>query len=351
MRFQRLLWAIVPSIFLSLVSLTAHADDTQAGGQQITPTQTGDVISVPSKGDDTFGTTVKAGEVAAGAKKASDKFTALFNAVITTAVTASQSLKSEADKFAGGLGVITLVMAFVRFSATRDPVSAWIDVFEEVATLGIFASIYIGYQSFAPGFFNWFQTLANLIQSGAGTGVSASLGSAAGAAFEAVVAAYKATHWYEYIAVTMSMVPLLAAYVILMITSVVFAFMNNLGQIQAACGIVMGQIAVALGFSPYTRGFFKSWLDYMISACMYCVVSAILSRLVTGSLTDAITVASSSGLSTSMGGTYVLDLSLFVFLLAFEIPKIASMFGGGASASGGMFSTAAKSAAKVAALV
>lgn len=351
MRIKRFLWAVVPCLFLSIMSQTARADDTQAGGQQIVPTQTGDVISVPSKGDDTVGATVKAGEVAKGAKMASDQFTALFNSVIATAVQASQSLKSQADKFAGGLGVITLVMTFVRFSATRDPISAWVDAFEEVATLGIFASIYIGYQSFAPGLFNWFQTLANLIQSGAGQGVTASMGSAAGAAFEAVVAAYKATHWYEYIALTISLGPLLMAYVILMITSVVFAFMNNLGQIQAACGIVMGQIAVALGFSSYTRGFFKSWLDYMISASMYCVVSAILSRLVTGSLTNAITAATSNGLSTSQGGTYILDLSLFVFLLAFEIPKIASMFGGGANVSGGMFATAAKQAAKAAAFV
>ncbi|MCX5545409.1 type IV secretion system protein [Paraburkholderia sp. CNPSo 3076] len=341
MGLKRFLWAFLALCLFSLVSLTARADDTQAGGQQILPTQTGDTISVPSKGDDTVGATVKAGEVAAGAKMAADKFTSLFNAVIPAAVQASQSLKSESDKFAAGLGVITLVLTFVRYSATRDPVKAWVDVFEELATLGIFASIYVGYQKFAPGFFNWFQALANLIQAGAGQGVSASIGAAAGAAFEAVVKAYKGTHWYEYIALTISLVPLLIAYGVLMITSVVFAFMNNLGQIQAAVGIVMGQIAIALGFSSYTRGYFKSWLDYMVSASMYCVISAILSRLVTGSLTSAITAATASGLSTSQGATYVLDLSLFVFLLSFEIPKMAGMFGGGANASGALMKKAA----------
>lgn len=351
MRFSLFFRALVALCVFSLASVTAYADDSPALGQQIVPTDNGTTISVPSKGDDTVGATVKAGEVAAGAKSASDEFASLFNSVITTAVQVSQSLKSEADKFAGGLGVITLVMAYVRFSATRDPITAWIDIFEEVGTLGIFASIYVGYQSFAPGFFNWFQKLANLIQSGAGQGVAASMGSAAGAAFEAIVSAYKGTHWYEYIALTISLGPLFLAYAILMITSVVFAFMNNLGQIQAAAGIVMGQIAVALGFSSYTRGFFKSWLDYMISASMYCVVSAILARLVTGSLLNAITAATNKGLSTSQGATYVLDLSLFVFLLSFEIPKIASMFGGGANASGGMFTTVAKSAAKAAAFV
>ncbi|MBU9210952.1 MULTISPECIES: type IV secretion system protein [Burkholderiaceae] len=341
MRLKRYLVATFALVALSICSANALADDTQAGGQQIVPTQNGDTISVPSKGDDTVGATVKAGEVAAGAKKASDQLTTLFNSVIPAAVTASESLKGESDKFAGGLGLITLILTFVRYAATRDPVTAWLSVFEELATLGIFASIYIGYQKFGPGFFNWFQTLANLIQSGAGQGVSASIGAAGGAAFEAVVKAYQGTHWYEYIALTISLAPLVLAYIVLMITSVVFAFMNNLGQIQAAVGIVMGQIAIALGFSSYTRGYFKSWLDFMISASMYCVVSAILSRLVTGSLSTAITNATASGLSTSYGATYVLDLSLFVFLLSFEIPKMAGMFGGGANASGSLFKKAA----------
>ncbi|WP_321853274.1 type IV secretion system protein [Paraburkholderia tropica] len=341
MPFNRSLVVVLTSLAALACSVNVRADDTQAGGQQTLPTDNGTTITVPSKGDHTVGATVKAGEVAQAAKAAATEFTTLFNAVIPAAVTASQSLKSESDKFAGGLGLITLVLAFVRYAATRDPVTAWVTVFEELATLGIFASIYIGYQNFSPGFYNWFQTLANLIQSGAGQGVSASIGAAGGAAYEAVVKAYQGTSWYEYIALTISLAPLGFAYIILMITSVVFAFMNNLGQIQAAVGIVMGPIAVALGFSSFTRGYFKSWLDWMVSAGMYCVISAILSRLVTGSLSSAITTATASGLSTAQGATYVLDLSLFIFLLSFEIPKMAGMFGGGANASGSLFKKAA----------
>ncbi|WP_165841826.1 type IV secretion system protein [Paraburkholderia unamae] len=320
-----------------IVAGAVRADDTPP-----TPTTAGSTITVPSKGDDTFGATVNSGEIASGSSAAAAKFTDLFSAVISAAVTASQSLKGESDKFAAGLGVITLVLAFVRYSATRDPVSAWVSVFEELAMLGIFASLYVGYQSFAPGFYNWFQKLADMIQSGAGKGVVASMGAAGGAALEAVMTAYKGTHWYEYIALTVALVPLLLAYIVLVLTSVVFAFMNNLGLIQAAVGIVMGQIAIALGFSSYTRGYFKTWLDYMVSAGMYCVISAILSRLVTGSLTSAITAATASGLSTAQGATYVLDLSLFIFLLSFEIPKMAGMFGGGANASGALFGKVAR---------
>ncbi|WP_051391163.1 type IV secretion system protein [Paraburkholderia mimosarum] len=329
-------WVAVLAFCLTLfVSMGARADDTPAEGQQITP-PSDTTVTVTSKGNDTFASTIKKGEIAQGNALAMGKLTDMFSAVIPAAVTASQSVKPEADKFAAGLGVITLVLTWVRFSATRDPVNAWVVVFEELATLGIFASIYVGYQSFAPGFYGWFQTLAGMIQSGAGGGFLSAIGGIAGSAFESVVEAYKGTHWYEYIALTISLIPLILAYLILMLTGVVFTFMNNLGLIQAAVGIVMGQIAIALGFSSYTRGYFRTWLDYMISAGMYCVVSAILTRLVIGSLSTALTTATAKGLTTGEGGVYVFDLSLFVFLLSFEIPKFAAMFGGGANASGSM---------------
>ncbi|MEM5330784.1 type IV secretion system protein [Paraburkholderia sp. JHI2823] len=334
-------WLALLAFCLTLfVSMGARADDTPAEGQQITP-PSDTTVTVTSSGKDTFSSTIKSGEIAQGNASAIAKMNALFNAVIPAAVSASQSVKPEADKFAAGLGVITLVLAWVRFAGTRDPVNAWVVVFEELAMLGVFASIYVGYQTFSAGFFGWFQTLAGMIQSGAGTGVAASIGAAGGAAFEAVVQAYKGTHWYEYIALTISLIPLLIGYGVLMLTSIIFAFMNNLGLIQAAVGIVMGQIAIALGFSSFTRGYFKTWLDYMISAGMYCVVSAILSRLVTGSLTQAISAATSKGLSTAQGATYVMDLAFFVFLISFEIPKFAGMFGGGANASGSIMKKAA----------
>ncbi|WP_430233410.1 hypothetical protein [Paraburkholderia tropica] len=180
MPLNRCLVIVLTLLAALACSLDARADDTQAGGQQTVPTDNGTTISVPSKGDDTVGATVKAGEIASGANKAAEKFSSLFNAVIPAAVEASQSIRSESDKFAGGLALITLVLAFVRYAATRDPVTAWLAVFEELGMLGIFASIYVGYQSFGPGFFNWFQSLANMIQAGAGQGVSASIGAAAG---------------------------------------------------------------------------------------------------------------------------------------------------------------------------
>jgi hypothetical protein len=341
MRFRSFLAGLTLSFAgLAVCTTSAWADDTQAGGQQITPS-TGTTVTQSSSGNETFGSTMNKGEIATGATKAVAKANSLFASAVTAAVSVSQSIKSEADKFAAGLGVITLVLTYVRYSAARDPVLAWVTVFEEVGMLGIFASIYVSYQTFAPGFYNWFQTLANMIQSGAGQGVSSSMASAGGAVMEAVSKAYEGTSWTNYVALTISMFPLLLAYLVLVITSIVFAFMNNLGLIQAAVGIVMGQIAVALGFSSYTRGYFKSWLDYMISAGMYCVVSAILMKLVAASLNSAIADATAIGLSTAEGASYVFDLSLFVFLLSFEIPKMAGMFGGGANASGSMMKKAA----------
>ncbi|MCG5077244.1 type IV secretion system protein [Paraburkholderia tagetis] len=339
MRFRQFL-PVLALVSLGLLAAPAWADDSPAFGQQITES-TGTTVTQSSSGNETFGSTMNKGEIAAGATRAAAKAASLFAAAIPAAVTVSQSIKSEADKFAAGLGAITLVLTFIRYSATRDPVSAWVTVFEEIGTLGIFASIYVSYQTFAPGFYDWFQALANIIQSGAGQGVSSSMAAAGGAVMEAVVKAYNGTSWTNYVALTISLFPLLLAYVVLVITSIVFAFMNNLGLIQAAVGIVMGQIAVALGFSSYTRGYFKSWLDYMVSAGMYCVVSAILLKLVATSLNSAIDEATSMGLSTAEGASYVFDLSLFVFLLSFEIPKMAGMFGGGANASGSMMKKAA----------
>lgn len=334
-------WIAVLLFVLTLFAAAgARADDTQAGGQQITPASD-NTVTVTSTGNDTFGSTIRSGEIAQGNASAASKLNALFSAIIPAAVAASQSVKPEADKFAAGLGAITLVLTWVRYAATRDPVNAWVVVFEELAMLGIFASIYVGYQNFSQGFYGWFQTLASMIQSGAGAGFLTMTGGVAGTAFESIMQAYKGTHWYEYIALTISLVPLILAYIILMLTGVVFTFMNNLGLIQAAAGIVMGQIAIALGFSSFTRGYFKSWLDYMISAGMYCVVSAILARLVIGSLSTALTAATANGMTTAQGASYVFDLSLFVFLLSFEIPKFAGMFGGGANASGSLIKKAA----------
>ena len=52
----------------------------------------------------------------------------------------------------------------------------------------------------------------------------------------------------------------------------------------------------------------------------------------------------SAALTTPEMAVYVLDLSILVFLLSFEIPKMAAMFGGGASASGAMIGKVARAA-------
>lgn len=296
----------------------------------------------PTTPTGTTGASYIPGEIGAGSTRALSAITSMFHAVIATAVNASQLVKPEADKLAGGLAVITLVLAFARYAATPHPTMAWLGVFEDIGMLGIFASIYVGYATFAPGFYGWFGTLANDIAGANVANGASGLGAAASELYDAIVKSLNGAAWYEYIKALLMIGPLLLAYVILMITSLVFAYFSNIGQLQAAAGIVMGQIAVALGFSPFTRGYFKSWLDYMVSASMYTVVAAILMKLVSGSLLTAITAGSKVGLSTPEGATYVMDLSIFVFLLSFEIPKIAGMFGGGANASGSALGKVAK---------
>jgi hypothetical protein len=188
-------------------------------------------------------------------------------------------------------------------------------------------------------------SLANMISHADMSSALSIMGNAAGQIFDAFILAFKTAGWTEYISVLMAVFPLVLAWLVLSITSIVFVFFINLGQLQFAVGVVVGQIAFALGFSSFTRGYFKSWLDYMISAGMYTVVAAILVRLVTGSLTSAINTSIQKGLSTPGAAAYVFDLSLFVFLVSFEIPKMAGMFGGGANASGSIVAKVGKAAA------
>jgi hypothetical protein len=335
------------AIALGLTFLVATAPREAYAQSNVDFTPDGQVITLPAgtptpPPTGTAGATFKPGEIGAGGTKALSAITSLFNAVIATAVTASGLVKPEADKLAGGLAVITLVLAFARYAATAHPTQAWMNLFEELAILGIFASLYVGYATFAPGFYGWFGTLANDI-SGAGVASGASgLGAAASDLYDAFAKAFNGAAWYEYPKLFMALFPIIIAYFVLSITSLVFMYFANIGQLQAAAGIVMGQIAVALGFSSFTRGYFKSWLDYMVSASMYTVVAAILMKLVSGSLLSAISVGKGIGLSTPEGATYVFDLSIFIFLLSFEIPKIAGMFGGGANASGSFLAKVTK---------
>ena len=328
--FRRIIAAVLLPVLLLCAPAAAFADD---------PKVLPDGTVVPGNSSGSTATTtassyVKPGEFSAGSKQAMDKITALFSSVMDTAVAISEQIKPEADKFAGGLGVITLVLAAVRFAATKDPVLAWLAFFEEVGILGIFASFYIEFAQFGPGFYKWFLTLATTIGGANMSSTLSIIGSAAGQILDAIAKAFSGAGWTAILGVIVAMVPLFFAWIVLSITSVVFAFFINLGQLQFACGVVMGQIAFALGFSSFTRGYFKTWLDYMISAGMYVVVAAILMRLVTHSLIEAVQDAAGKGLTTTGASGYVFDLAIFVFLVSFEIPKIAGMFGGGANASG-----------------
>ena len=234
----------------------------------------------------------------------------------------------------------------MRFAATKDPVMAWVALCEELGILGIFASIYVGFGSWAPNFYKWFVSLANDIGGADMTSALSIMGNAAGQVFDSAVQAWsgigiKLTMIPDVVIAT---IPLFLAWALLSVTSIIFLFFINIGQLQFAAGVVTGQIAFALGFSSFTRGYFKSWLDYMVSAGMYIVVAAILMRLVTHSMVNAVHDAAALGLTTAGAAAQVFDLAFFVFLVSFEIPKIAGMFGGGANASGAVIGKVAKAA-------
>ena len=275
------------------------------------------------------------GEFGKGSNDAVGQIASLLNSLIPNAVTLSQKVMPEANKFAWGLGVITIVLAGVRFAGTHHPVSAWIAVFEEITILGIFVALYLGYTTAAPGFWNWFIALGSAINNGSSSEVASQMATLAGTIVDALrqnFTVYGAlTNLPSFIA---DAAVLLLAFVVMAIASVFFAYYTAIGQIQSAIGIVLGPIALALGFSSYTRNYFQKWLDWMVSAGMYVVVVQILMGLVGTSITSALKTATTVGGHTTMNAAYVFDLAVFVLLLSLEIPKLAGIFGGGASASG-----------------
>nr|WP_249170544.1 type IV secretion system protein [Burkholderia multivorans] len=257
--------------------------------------------------------------------------------LIDLAVELSKTLDKESNQMAFGLSVTTIVLASLRFAATRDPIAAWQSLFEDLAILGIFAAIYIAYDRWAPGFYRWFNEMAIAISGTNAESLPMAMVKSGGAIFDSVIEALKSEHWWNYIALLINLAPLLFAWLFVMLAALVFLFYVSLGTIQMAVAIVMGKIAFALGMSEFTRGWFKSWLDYTISAGMYMVAAAILQRLMTTTIAKAFGDTISKGLTTPYAGSLTLDMSIFVLILAFEIPKFASMFGGGASASGSAF--------------
>ncbi|WP_321810305.1 MULTISPECIES: type IV secretion system protein [unclassified Burkholderia] len=286
------------------------------------------------------------GEVAKGATAAIEEISKIMKDLIDLAVEVSKTLDKESNKMAFGLSVTTVVLASLRFAATRDPIAAWQSLFEDLAILGIFAAVYIVYGRWAPGFYKWFNDMAIAVSGTDAQSLPMAMVKSAGAIYDAVIEALKAEHWWNYIALLINLAPLLFAWLFLMIAALVFLFYVSLGTIQMAVAIVMGKIAFALGMSEFTRGWFKSWLDFTIGAGMYMVVAAILQRLMTTTLATSFGNTISKGLTTPYSGSLTLDLSIFVLILAFEIPKFASMFGGGANASGAAFKSLTKLATK-----
>jgi TrbL/VirB6 plasmid conjugal transfer protein len=291
----------------------------------------------------------KAGDYGTGAASAQKQIASLLNNLIPAAVAASQTVVPEANKFAWGLGVITLVLAGLRFAGTHHPVSAWVSLFEEVAVLGIFAALYLGYSGTAHIFWDWFANLAKAIE-GSSPDPGSQMAKLGGTILDALRTRLSASGAIlNFVQVAADALVLLLAFIVMTVASIVFTYYTSIGMIQSAIGIVLGPIGVALGFSSYTRGYFQKWLDWMISSGMYVVVVAVLMKLVGQSISTSVATASNVGAESTMNAAFVFDLSIFVLLLSFEIPKLASIFGGGASASGGgglrMATKAAKGAA------
>lgn len=349
-RFRKIWQTLLVCLAISIASvLGAGGAHAQSNGVNDVPPS-----NVPSSTSGAGGATAtkpgavaQANEYAKGGLGFITTMNRLISDSVTNAVTISHSVRAEADKFAFGLGVITLVLAGVRFASTQNAIAAWTDIIEEITILGIFVALYLGYDTVAPGFWTWFVTIGQLIN-GSDVNPAIALGTLAGTIYDACMAHISAAGWTGVIQIIPSLVPLFLAFIVATLASVVFFYFLVLGQIQAAFGIIIGQIAIALGFSSYTRNFFAKWLDWMISSGMYVVVVACLTRLIGQSITTAIGQVSSIGGSTVEGAVYVLDLSIFIFLISFEIPKMAGIFGGGANLNGGGGAKMATKLAKLA---
>jgi hypothetical protein len=275
------------------------------------------------------------GEFAKGAGDAQRQISGLVGNLIPTAVNASSTVLQYSNKFAWGLGVITLVLAGVRFAGTHNAVTAWVGLFEEIAVLGIFVALYLGYTTSAPGFWNWFQDLATSIGGGANNDISTQLTTLGGSFLDAVkTKIVNIKLLTDFNGTLTDVVALFLAFLAMCVASIVFTYYTAIGQIHAAIGIVLGPIAMALGFSSYTRSYFQRWLDWMINAGMYVVMVAVLYTLMGSAISGAVGRATSNGTATQLSAGFAFDLALFLLMLSFEIPKLAGMFGGGSGATG-----------------
>ncbi|WP_066733053.1 type IV secretion system protein [Cupriavidus sp. D384] len=277
------------------------------------------------------------GSIGESLKSWLSQFESFRTGLIGGATTLSKSLTPDADKIAFGLAVITLTLAGIQFAATSDPVSAWTEVFEKLLMLGIFASLYTGYDKFGPGIYEYFKHLADKV-AGTQAMTPAMTLAAVGAGFiDSYIQSMKAASGIsDVLMIAFAGLMLMAAFVLCAIASLLYTFFISLGEIAAAIGIVIGPIAVALGFSDYSRRYFTSWLDFMIGASMYSVVAAIMARLVSSALVSTLSEQQSAGTATLSGAAYAMSVAFCMILVAFELPKLAgAIFGSGGGISGG----------------
>jgi len=268
-----------------------------------------------------------------GLKNAVDQTTNITSGLISSAINLSHKVTPEANKLAFALAVITLTLASFRFMGAMHPVGAWVNLIETITVVGIFAAIYLAYDNFASGLYEWFRTLAASLSGDDKLSIASTLATTAGKLWDAVWRVLKSGELLQGI---VSALVLFFAFVVVALTAFVYAFFMVLGEIQVAVGIVLGPLAVALAFSDYTRRYFMSWLDFMIGGCMYVVIAAVLANLVGGTMEPSLSKMNDIGTDTVAAAAYALGMAIMLLLVSLEIPKLAgAVFGSGAGASGG----------------
>ena len=276
------------------------------------------------------------GSIGEALLKVLNGFKSFRSGLVAGAVSLSSSLNTEAGKIAFGLGVIALTLAAIQFAATSDPTTAWTGLLEAFLVLGIFSTLFVSYTAFAPGLYEWFQSLADKISGTRASNPAFVLASIAGSFIDSFTKSIGAAKWYDIAGVLFASFLLVFAFAFCAIAALLYSFFIALGEIQVAIGIVIGPIAVSLGFFEYTRRFFSSWLDFMISGSMYVVVAAIMGKLVASALTSSLDTVSTVGTAAPASAAYACGVAIFMIFVALEIPKIAgAIFGSGGGASGG----------------
>ncbi|WP_168788864.1 type IV secretion system protein [Paraburkholderia aromaticivorans] len=344
----KFLYGVGVAFIMALVlSSFVHA---QAGDVSDVDPNTGVPVDTESPGVTTAATTVisaalgsdvsgeglaaTAADITNAFNKVSALVTQITGSIIGAATSAAQTLNSESDKLAGGLAVIVVVLTFVEFAGTHHPVSAWVKAFQNLLVLGMFATVYVGYGTAAPGFCNWFLTLAKNLNGGS-TPVQA-IGKAAGSVWLGIVHSADGASFSQCVQIFAIDLLALLCLLAICISGVIFLYYTMVGAVQSGVGIVFGKIAIALGFHDMTRGFFSSWLAFMVHAGMYTAVAGAMNTLVISQFLAPLQTASGTlNFSTSFASVISVTISsIFIMLLSLEIPKIAGMFGSGGVSGG-----------------